>query len=242
MTKINTLVLSFFIIPSLCLAVVRPVAKTSLEETKAICKSWSKDSLKKGVYQLIVAFEGLASYSNEAAQKSYQYFDDFSNGKKVQIPKLGSMNFLNENLLLPHMKRISETSEILILSESSQRKDETIAELCITEWVKTYQNKIRLIILGHSFGGYAAINLSRKLSLDKIEIDEILTMDARAMPNEYKYFTKSDNVNEVWNYFHKGPLMPGYAIKGAKNTRVNTDHVGVTKVNIVQNKFLEILN
>lgn len=222
-------------------ATERPRVDDNLAVTKEICQAWSKSSQSKGVTQLIVAFEGLASYSAKAAEATYKYYDELKKSSGARAPRIGSMNFLNENLIVPNMNEIIKESEILILSESSQRKKETVAETCLKSWDKQFKGNLRIILLGHSFGGYAVLNLAKKLQESKINIAQALTMDARAMPNEYVHFKKPNNINQFWNFFHKGPWMPGYAIKGAENQRVRTDHVGVTKIEVVQEKFLEIL-
>jgi len=238
--KTKTLLFSL-VLSTTAMALNRPTASTPPDEAKALCTSWAEASFKKGIDQLIVSFEGLASYSNSAAEKTYQYLDQIKVNKQGRAPRLGSMNFVANNLLVPQMKQIAKDSELLLMSENSQREKNAVATQCVKAWSKVYGPKLKLIVLGHSFGGYAALNFATEVKKFGIEIDSMLTMDARAMPSEYKYFATPPNVAEHFNFFHKGPWMPGYEIKGAQNQKVQTDHVGVTKIDVVQETFLSLL-
>lgn len=222
-------------------ALERPVASTSLKRTSSMCRTWASEAKKKGIKTLIVSFEGLVSYSDSAAHKTYEYLDEVRAGKAPKAPSLGGMNFVAKNVILPHMRRIAQKSELLLLSEASQRKDKTVGESCVRAWHSVYGNSLRLMIMGHSFGGYASLRLAKAVE-NTVIVDSMLTMDARAMPNEYRYFETPSNVREHYNYFHKGLMLPGYAVDGATvNQRVPTDHVGVTTHESVQERFLRLL-
>ncbi len=240
--KTTTLTLLTFLVSSFSLhALERPVASTNLGRVNSMCESWAKKSKNDGLSTLIVSFEGLVSYSDSAAEKTYAYLDQVRAGKRsLKKPSLGSMNFVAKNVLLPHMGEIAKDSELLLLSEASQRKDKTVGESCVRAWHKVYGNSLRLVVLGHSFGGYASLRLAKSLE-GSVTVDSMLTMDARAMPNEYRFFETPSNVSEHYNYFHKGPIMPGYAVEGATlNQKVPTDHVGVTTHKSVQARFLSL--
>lgn len=241
--KTTTLsLLSLIFIPLMASAIERPVASTALSETSSICKSWASESKRAGIETLIVSFEGLVSYSDSAAKKTYAYLDSVRAGKKTRkVPSLGGMNFVAKNVLIPHMSKIARGSELLLLSEASQRNDKTVGETCVRAWHQVYGNSLRVIVMGHSFGGYASLRLAKSLE-NSVDIESMLTMDARAMPNEYRYFQTPSNVREHYNYFHKGLVMPGYEIEGATlNQKVSTDHVGVTTHESVQARFVDIL-
>ena len=181
------------------------------------------------------------SYSESAAKKTYNYFDQVRSGTRVKAPSIGSMNFVAKNVIIPHMGEIARTSEILLLSENSEREDTSVGATCVKEWQKVYGDSLRLSVLGHSFGGYAALRLAKAIK-GSVIVDQMLTMDARAMPGEYQYFQTPSNVREHYNYFHKGAVMPGYAIEGADlNERVHTNHVGVTTDDKVQARFESLL-
>jgi pimeloyl-ACP methyl ester carboxylesterase len=70
-----------------------------------------------------------------------------------------------------------------------------------------------LIIVGHSFGGPAALNYATRCK----HVDLLVTMDPR-LPTMAQ-FKKQANVGRLVNVYRTG-FMPGYAIEGAENIKL----------------------
>jgi hypothetical protein len=82
------------------------------------------------------------------------------------------------------------------------------------------------VVIGHSFGAKACLRLARRLTRHGITVDGMLTIDSRA--RSYSDFDSPPNVSDHVNIYRKGPVMPGYAIRGARNRRLHgTTHGGI---------------
>lgn len=221
--------------------VQRPVSKTKLNEAKKMCTTWAKKSKSSGITQLIVSFEGLGSFSQSFADKTYKGLENAKKSKRAKKAR-GSMNFVAKNLIAPNLSEIAKHSEILLLSERTHRsREKTVASTCVQAWNKIYRGKAEFIILGHSFGGYAAINLAQTLAKTDVPVKAMLTMDARTTPGNYKHFWKPDNVELHINHFQKGLWMPGYRVKDAQNNKYSTNHSGITKIKETKEAFKDLL-
>jgi hypothetical protein len=222
---------------------LRPTGKSKLSQVRSSRSKWAKYSNKRGVDQLIVVFEGLSSFSQSYANKTYALYDLASKGKlKGSKTRKAPMNFVMKNLIGPQMSQIAKRSEILLLSEKTQRKKSaSVASTCLAEWSNTYNGQLDIVIIGHSFGGYSAINLSQRLHENSIPVKAVFTMDARTYPNKYKEFWTPKNVNRHINHFQKGVWMPGYKVKGAENSKFSTNHSGITNIEESKRVLQEII-
>ena len=244
-TKMTPLILLCALITPLSLAAkqTRPNSKTKLSAVKSSCSQWSKTSKQRGISQLIIAFEGLSSFSQSYANKTYELYEAQKSGRSQNTKlKRAAMNFVMKNLIAPHMGEVVKESEILLLSEKTQRaKKASVASTCVESWKAVYGDQLQIIIVGHSFGGYSAINLSQRLQEKNISVKTVFTMDARTYPGKYKEFWRPDNVEQHINHFQKGAWMPGYRVKGAENKKFSTSHSGITKIEESKKAFLDII-
>lgn len=222
---------------------LRPTGKSKLGQVSKSCSKWAKASNKKGVNQLIVVFEGLSSFSQSYANRTYALYDLALKGKlKRSKTRKAPMNFVMKNLIGPEMNQIVKRSEILLLSEKTQRKKKaSVASTCVNEWSSVYSGQLDIVIIGHSFGGYSAINLSQRLHENDIPVKAVFTMDARTYPNKYKEFWTPKNVGRHINHFQKGVWMPGYKVKGAENSKFSTNHSGITNIEESKRVLQEII-
>lgn len=180
---------------------------------------------KQGINTLVIAFEGLASHSSGYANDLLKYQDKIRSGQKASKPSPVTMNFIGKHLLKPYLDQTKGHAEFITFSEASQKGANSPAVQCAVAWHNSYGPELNLIVVGHSFGGYAAIKLCNELAKKKIPVDHMLTIDARTMPGNYKNFIKPDNVASAQNFFQKSLFMPGYPIEGAVNTRIKgIDH------------------
>ena len=129
------------------------------------------------------------------------------------------MSFLAKRLIAPSLRRHYSEVELLLLPETSENRERSVARECAQAWRQVHGSALRLLVLGHSFGGYSALRLAKKLKADGISVDAMLTVDARTTPSNYRHFITPSNVRAHHNFFRKG-FMPGYAIEGAVNKRL----------------------
>ena len=161
-----------------------------------------------------MAFEGLWSYSSNFVNSLYAHQDALRAGRSSRAPRSASMSFVGKPLLSPNLSRYRDR-DFLILPETSERSEESVALRTILAWREVHGSRLKLVIVGHSFGAYSGLKLAKKLARRGVQVQSMLTIDARTMPGNYRHFVKPSNVGALYNYYQKG-LMPGYEITGAQ--------------------------
>jgi peptidoglycan hydrolase-like protein with peptidoglycan-binding domain len=208
------------------LAGTRGPPSSSLAPSQAYAASlpWARAANDAGRHTLVIAFEGLWAYSSSYARRIYEYQAQLRAGRSPARPAASGLSFVSSLLLVPNMNRSLPVADLLILPETSENGDTSIAEQAARAWKAVHGDALKVIIIGHSFGGYSAIRCGDKLARHSIAVANVLTVDARAIPTNYRYFEKSRTVARHQNFFQKSLWMPGYAIDGAENQRLYVNH------------------
>lgn len=191
----------------------RPGPRTSARDTRAQSLAWARGAEARGSRTLVVAFEGLWSYSSSFVESLYEHQDALRAGRSSRAPSRARMSFVSKHLLSPNLSRYRDL-DFLILPETSERPEESVALRTISAWREVHGARLKVVLVGHSFGAYSALKLANKLARRGIQVHGMLAIDARTMPGNYRHFVKPRNVGTLHNYFQKG-LMPGYSIDGA---------------------------
>jgi hypothetical protein len=159
----------------------RPRMKHSIEKNQAICEQRAKLAKSRGINQLVVSFEGLATYNEFFVDKFYKYYDGLWEGKDVKPPG-GTGSFVGKNLIAPHLKEDYKKADFLLMSERGGAKK---IEDCAAEYRKVIGPDFKLKVMGLSFGAGEAVVLSRNLSKrtefgpNGIEVEDLVTFDLR---------------------------------------------------------------
>ncbi len=201
-----------------------PSSSTAPSQAYAASLPWARAAKAAGRHTLVIAFEGLWAYSSSYARRIYEYQAELRAGRSPARPAASGLSFVSSLLLVPNMNRSLPVADLLILPETSENGDTSIAEQAARAWKTVHGDALKVIIIGHSFGGYSAIRCGDKLARHSIAVANVLTVDARAIPTNYRYFTKSRSVARHQNFFQKSLWMPGYAIDGAENQRLYVSH------------------
>ncbi|MBL4850063.1 MAG: peptidoglycan-binding protein [Planctomycetes bacterium] len=143
--------------------------------------------------------------------------------------------------LAPNLDRHAQV-DFLILPETSERRSPSVGEVTVRAWNEVHRGRLKLVLIGHSFGGYSALRLANKLDRRGIRVTHFLAIDARTMPGNYRYFVRPRNTGTLYNFFQKG-FFPGYPFEGADlNQRLRgTPHTRMPTTAQVQARFRAIL-
>lgn len=219
----------------------RPGPRTSAAATRAQSLAWARGAQARGSRTLVVAFEGLWSYSSSFVADLYEHQDALRAGRSSRAPRRARMSFVSKHLLSPNLSRYRDL-DFLILPETSERPEESVALRTILAWREVHGSRLKIVLVGHSFGAYSALKLANKLGRRGVQIHGMLAIDARTMPGNYRHFVKPSNVGGLYNYFQKG-LMPGYEITGAQvNQRLRGfGHGKMPSAPPVQDRFHALL-
>jgi len=192
----------------------RPSPRTSASATRAQSLAWARSAQARGSRTLVVAFEGLWSYSSNFVESLYAHQDALRAGRSSRAPRSASMSFVGKHLLSPNISR-HRNHDFLVLPETSERPAESVGLRTVLAWREVHGSRLKVVLVGHSFGAYSALKLAKKLGQRGVQVRSMLTIDARTMPGNYRHFVKPSNVGALYNYYQKG-LMPGYKITGAQ--------------------------
>ncbi|MFT6070950.1 MAG: hypothetical protein ACJAT2_001813 [Bacteriovoracaceae bacterium] len=228
---------------------VRPLPGESLGVVAKSCHLWAMESDKK----LVVAFEGLGAFRKKAALKLYKYQDQLKEGLRPEFPSGESMAYVTDNLLIKNLDQTFENTEFLVLPHSGEGQGKSISFECVKAWHKVHKENLRLVIVGHSFGGNAAKRLMNTLykKLKGFKVKAMLSIDPRL---KSKFRTK-ENIKKHYVYYQKGFLrgypykdsrggeytqnivVPGSLISGSEGN----NHANLTLYKEVQRTYLNLL-
>lgn len=171
------------------------------------CGAAAEDAKERGVHRLVISFEGLAGYMLGAVLK----------GRVIK-------RAANEGL----------TPKYFTPSDYSWTNVDD-AYACAKAWHEVHGDKMKLVVMGHSFGGsYGVFGLMPKLEEDGISAD-VITFDARSGSTDANFaqtgnrvlFDRPKNATTFVNFWEINDVMKGYLVKGAVNVQV-LDRVHMT--------------
>lgn len=159
----------------------RPKKSYSDEKNRAICQKRALWAKANNVDTLTVSFEGLGSFNAGVTNRLYDYYDDLWQGKEGKAPG-GLGSHVGRKIIGPHMKDDYKKSDFLMFSERGGAK---AVEECVAIYKDVFGPRLKLNIMGLSFGAGEALVLADKLSEKKgygphgIEVNNLVTMDLR---------------------------------------------------------------
>ncbi len=201
-----------------------PSASTPVAEAHAASLPWARAAHAAGRHTLIVVFEGLWAYSSDYAARIYAYQDQLRAGGSPARPAASGLSFVGKQLIVPQMRETHAKADLLLLPETSENGEASIAEQAVRAWHQVHGAALKVVVVGHSFGGWSALRLARKLERRSLRVASILTVDARSIPTNYPQFVTPPNVGEHANFFQKSLWMPGYRVDGATNVKLFVNH------------------
>lgn len=204
-------------------------------------RAWARAARASGRTTLVVAFEGWLSFSSGYAKRLYRYQDRLRAGESPSrpLPPLFS-SYVGKYLLAPELARRGGP-DVVIYPETSEFPLDSPALAMVLAWHREFGSALKLIVVGHSFGGHAALRLSRKLEARGVQVDHLLTIDPRSR-GQYDQFVTPGNVTENQNYYQRSPVLPGYPIDGARNHRLRgAVHTLMPSADAVRRSFKRML-
>jgi len=183
------------------------------------CQRVSNHARVHGNRTLVIAFEGLASFSASAARAAYQYQTALEKGLSPGAPTGGMSGFVARGLMVPTVQKFKGTFEFVVFPYTAT----AAAETCALHWMRVSGR--RLVIAGHSFGGHAAVKLADSLGQRNVRPETVITIDPRwIMGGIYR----SRNAARWENYYQIGGGLPGKSMSDADvNQRLRGGHTGM---------------
>lgn len=179
---------------------------------------------------LVIGFEGLASFDSSGTHVSYRQHLEALRGETIEPMRKGSGGYLLHGLLNRVMKERARSVEVIMFPQTATGSSAgSVPELCAETWMREPGNK--LVVLGHSFGGHAANQLTENLARRNIPVAAVISVDPR-LKGYIGSFQRSPNVALWENYFQKNtPFLNGYVVAGAQ-VNANLSSTGVKHVTI----------
>lgn len=190
-------------------------------DAAAKCARLSAVNKARGNRNLVIAFEGLASYSGGAAQAAYQAHAEALRGQKGSPPSgFGMGGFVARGLMLPVAASAASKFDFLVFPYTATGT----AHACALEWMKVPGR--RLILAGHSFGGMSLVRVTEELAKRNVRVAEVISVDPRSWTGGGLYRTRG--VQRWENYYQFGGGLPGKSIPAADvNQRLSGGHTGM---------------
>lgn len=170
------------------------------------CARDAQIAKQAGVENLVISFEGLASYG---------------------------AGFVRKGLLA----KLSQEAQREIVSKNYAYTSVAGATKCVNAFKATYP-EIKVILIGHSFGGgIAAFDF---LTATKLKFKGVITLDPRSWSSDSQYNRTKDiqvfrvpeknRFDEFYNFYQRGG-MGGYQVRGATSNQllIKTAHTAVPK-------------
>lgn len=205
-----------------------PSSSTDPAQAHDAALPWARAAKAAGRHTLVIVFEGQFAYASGYASRIYAYQEALRRGEDPSRPLHTGLSFVSTGLIVPHIRETMHSAELLILPETSENPSVSIGSEVGRAWHEVHGADSKIVIVGHSLGGWSAIQCGNKLDRFQVPVASVLTMDARTYTANYPYFIKSPNVTGPHeNYFQKSPVFPGYEIRGAENTHLHIDHARI---------------
>lgn len=146
----------------------------------------------------VIAFEGLFSFDRNGSKAAINYLQ--GRGPKPSRPFFGG--YLLHGLLIPMIER-EHDFDLAIYPWTTNAED------------VSYSRESLNVIVGHSFGGRAAIDMAEFLAVREMQAS-LMTLDARSLPLGYGRFRAPKGLSSAYNYYQFG-LLRGYPVEYAIN-------------------------
>ena len=222
----------------------RPGPRTPLAQAYQDALRRAEAGRAAGRRTLVIAFEGLWSYNSGYAARLYRYVDALRAGQRASEPIWTPMVFVGKGLLAPAAARDARRADLVVLPETSENpQEDSVGEVVARAYHQVHGASLNLVVVGHSFGGYAGLRLAAKLRPHGVTIDGFLAIDARTYTQNYRHFVKPGNVTRLYCYYQKSPVFPGYEIQGADlNLRLRGEnHGGIPGAAEVRERYRQLV-
>lgn len=181
----------------------------------------SEGAASSGTRVLIIGFEGLAGFNSAGSNQASIYQCQLSHGLPARKPG-GIGGQVLKSLAVPVIEKYKNQVKVLIFAHDSCKGSGSLPEAIAAQWMadanKSENTKgRRVIILGHSFGGDAAVILGRSLAARGVSVDSVFTMDPRKRPIGTGGFQSAGSARWVNFYQKLDAALMGWEIAGAEN-------------------------
>ncbi len=212
--KNNTITQSIFFLLFASFGLFFP--SESKANNRDACLRISEGAMITGTKVLVIGIEGLASFSTIGTKKAYEYRCKVTRGLAANPPGVGFGGFVLKNLIIPVIEEYKNQVEVLVVSHGDGGSSSGKAYHCAKIWMSEKRpgsEGRKVILVGHSFGGYALPKLTGHLG--NTPIAGVLSIDARFNDGPLRAKMSRKGKVERWeNYFQTMPLR-GYEVEGA---------------------------
>lgn len=192
------------------------IPSESKANNRDACMRISEGAMITGTKVLVIGIEGLASFSTIGTKKAYEYRCKVTRGLAANPPGVGFGGFVLKNLIIPVIEEYKNQVEVLVVSHGDGGSSNGKAYHCAKIWMSEKRpgsEGRKVILVGHSFGGYALPKLTGHLG--NTPIAGVLSIDARFNDGPLRAKMSRKGKVERWeNYFQTMPLR-GYEVEGA---------------------------
>ncbi|MCA8920327.1 MAG: hypothetical protein KDD82_00885, partial [Planctomycetes bacterium] len=185
----------------------------------------------------------LASFSQGYANQLYGYQDRLRAGEDARPPRGPALSsYVGQHLIVPSLG-VGGGPDVLLLGEHTETAQASVAEPVVLAWREVHGSALKLVVVGHSFGGLSALRLTKKLRARGVAVQQLLTLDARTLPGLYGLFVTPPGVGAHHNYFQRSLWLPGYPIEGAQDHRLRgVRHTRMPAQREVRERFSAMLS
>lgn len=206
--------------PLLVASIAFLLGAPALAYTLDDCRKISERARAENVKVMVIGIEGLLQMNPDAFAEMESYNRKIRAGQKNAVPAdkycpydtvaPTGQSGVTRGFMIPLMRSHGSRIEPLIVGEDSvQPGARSIARSCARIW-KQEDPERKLIIVGHSYGGAAALDLAKALAEDEVTVDVLTTIDPVSRP--FKALSAAPNVTSMANYWQPGLPRPGESL------------------------------
>lgn len=211
MMKIKFLLFISFLSSSLCFAASDDAA-LRLSEGAEIT----------GSTVLLIGFEGLMGFNSSGSKQAVEYQCNLSYGGNGKKPG-GFGGQVLKAITVPVIEKYKNQVRVLMYPWGSCSRASCAGPIAMaTQWMRDSDKSLnsmgrKVIVVGHSFGGDAAIILGNKLAEKGVKVDSVFSIDPRKQGTGLGGFKKAGSARWVNFYQKKDFLLMGWEVSGAEN-------------------------